>query len=45
VAGLARLDKITHQSVNLASAITDRLTDAERAQLSQTLVLMRRLLD
>jgi DNA-binding MarR family transcriptional regulator len=91
VAELARLDKITHQSVtvsvnalvdrglvrrvadsgdlrrkslvitadgtqllaerreagleNLASAIADRLSDAERTRLSQALALMRRLLD
>ena len=91
VAELARLDKITHQSVtvsvnalagrglvrrvadsgdlrrtllvitgdgtqllaerrdagleNLASAIADRLSDAERTRLSQALPLMRRLLD
>lgn len=91
VAELARLDKITHQSVavsvaglvdrglvrrsqdphdlrrkllvitdegrlllaerreagqeNLTDAITDRLSDAERAQLASTLVLLRRLLD
>ena len=91
VAELARLDKITHQSVtvsvnalvdrgmvrrvadredlrrkllvitgdgtqllaerrdagleNLASAIADRLSDAERTRLSEALPLMRRLLD
>ena len=91
VAELARLDKITHQSVtvsvnalvdrgmvrrvadredlrrkllvitgdgtqllaerrdagleNLASAIADRLSDAERTRLSQAFPLMRRLLD